>query len=65
MAKKYADPFAPSISLWQHGVALVSVGGGALLWPSPWALLVVGLGLAFGASVEGIAIALSNHKERP
>ena len=49
------DLFKPSISLWQHYITIVSVGGSALAYSfgSGWMGLVVVVTFFVGAAVEG------------
>ncbi|ARD12843.1 hypothetical protein PSA3335_18355 [Pseudomonas savastanoi pv. savastanoi NCPPB 3335] len=63
------DLFRPSVSLWQHYVTLLSVGGMgvAVLFDSGWAATIVVVMFLVGAAVEGYAegfAAASEGRER-
>ncbi|VVP33807.1 hypothetical protein PS880_04477 [Pseudomonas fluorescens] len=52
--KKSNSPFAPTISLWQHSVTMVGIGGSVFVWPSPWGILILLGAVVGGAVVEGV-----------
>ncbi|MGA9222104.1 MAG: hypothetical protein WBZ57_13015 [Pseudomonas graminis] len=61
--------FKPSVSLWQHYVTVISVGGMgvAVLFDSGWVATIVVVAFLVGAAVEGYAegfIAASEDDER-
>lgn len=60
------DLFKPSVSLWQHYVTILSVGGMgvAVLFDSGWAAAVVVVTFVVGAVVEGFAEALPGHARK-
>lgn len=60
------DLFKPSISLWQHYVTIISVGGSALAYSfgSGWMGLGVAVTFFVGAAVEGCVDARQSG-ERP
>ena len=60
------DLFKPSISLWQHYVTIISVGGSTLAYSfgSGWMGLGVAVTFFVGAAVEGIVDARQTG-ERP
>ena len=60
------DLFRPSISLWQHYVTIISVGGSTLAYSfvSGWMGLGVAVTFFVGAAVEGIVDARQTG-ERP
>ena len=60
------DLFKPSVSLWQHYVTILSVGGMgfAVSSNSGWVATVVVVTFFVGAAVEGIADALQGHQRK-
>lgn len=60
------DLFKPSISLWQHYVTIISVGGSTLAYSlgSGWIAIAVVLTFFVGAAVEGCVDARQSG-ERP
>lgn len=60
------DLFKPSISLWQHYVTILSVGGMglAISFNSGWVATIVVVTFFVGAVVEGCADALQGRKHQ-
>ena len=60
------DLFKPSISLWQHYVTILSVGGMgvAISFNSGWVATIVVVAFFVGAIVEGVADARQGSKRQ-